>query len=178
MRENTDQKKIGIWTPFRQCKLNPIRWTNVNATEKIVARLLQHVFQNSIKKHKPHEINYAILRSSTSSGKTLLKIPKLLLPLFSVDFWFLSDRLLFSLFFWDFNMLVTNILMQFLLWHLDLTWNKKILHPPSPPAPKWTFHTCNILNVLETVIGIISDVIWCKSSFSKVCFRKKNNIFC
>ena len=106
--------------------------------KKVVTRLLQHVFQNSIKKHKPHEINYAILRSSTSSGKTLLKIPKLLLPLFSVDFWFLSDRLLFSLFFWDFNMLVTNILMQFLLWHLDLTWNKKFLHPP-PPRPQMDF---------------------------------------
>ena len=165
MRENTDQKKIGIWTPFRQCKLNPIRWSNVNATEKIVARLLQHVFQNSIKKHKPHDINDAIL----------LKIPKLLLPLFLVDFWFLSDRLWFSLFFWDFNVLVTNILIQFLLWHLDLTW-KKIFNPA--PFPKWTFHTCNILNVLEKVIGIISDVIWFKSSFPKVCFRKKNNIFC
>ena len=92
-------------------------------------------------------------------------------------FWltFGFDRLLFSLFFWDFNVLVTNILMQFLLWNLDLTWKKKL----TPPPPKWTFHTCNILNVLEKVIGIISDVIWCKnkSSFPKVCFRKKTIYF-
>ena len=47
-------------------------------------RLFRLIFQNSIKKRKPHDITDATLGSSASSGTTLEKIPNLLLSLFLV----------------------------------------------------------------------------------------------
>ena len=66
-------------------KLHPIWSFNVNTTEEIVAMLLQLIFQNSIKKHKSHEIKDATLVSSASFDTTYI-ISKLLLSLISVDF--------------------------------------------------------------------------------------------
>ena len=64
--------------------------------KKTVARLLRHMFHNSIKQHKPQEIKDAILGSSASSGKTGENTKIVTDNIFGC---FLSDRLLFSLFF-------------------------------------------------------------------------------
>lgn len=79
--------------------------------KKIVARLLRHMFHNSIKQHKPQEIKDAILGSSASSGTTGENTKIVTDNIFGC---FLSDRLLFLYF----SLLVTNILMQHFL---DLT---------------------------------------------------------
>ena len=76
-----------------------------------MARLLRHMFHNSIKKHKPQEIKDAILGSSASSGTTGENTKIVTDNIFGC---FLSDRLLFLYF----SLLVTNILMQHFL---DLT---------------------------------------------------------
>ena len=67
-----------------QCKCNGKNSGKVTVT----------LFQNFIKKHKPHKIKEATMGSKSSSGTTYI-ISKLLLPLFAVDLCFLFDRCLF-----------------------------------------------------------------------------------